>query len=155
MTTDHISPAGSIGKSTPAGSYPLQHGVAHQDFNSYGARRGNDRVMTRGTFANIRLRNQLRPGTEGGFPTHFPSGEVLTISRRPSATATPGCRRSWSRARLRYGAAAATRRLRAPSLSRVRAADCALLRRGFIAPTVGMACCRLELPAMTPRSPSG
>ncbi|MBK6849806.1 MAG: aconitate hydratase AcnA [Proteobacteria bacterium] len=79
VTTDHISPAGSIGKSTPAGSYLLQHGVAHQDFNSYGARRGNDRVMTRGTFANIRLRNQLAPGTEGGFTTHFPSGEVLTI----------------------------------------------------------------------------
>ncbi|MBK8481611.1 MAG: aconitate hydratase AcnA [Proteobacteria bacterium] len=79
VTTDHISPAGSIAKSSPAGAYLLQHGVAHQDFNSYGARRGNDRVMTRGTFANIRLRNRLTPGKEGGFTTHFPSLEVLTI----------------------------------------------------------------------------
>ena len=71
MTTDHISPAGSIKRGTPAARYLEEHGVAPADFNSYGARRGNDRVMTRGTFANIRVRNQLAPGTEGGYTTDF------------------------------------------------------------------------------------
>ncbi len=71
VTTDHISPAGSIAKDSPAGRYLVERGVAPGDFNSYGSRRGNDRVMTRGTFANIRLRNQLAPGTEGGFTTYF------------------------------------------------------------------------------------
>jgi aconitate hydratase len=71
VTTDHISPAGSIGKDTPAGKYLLAHGVTQAMFNSYGARRGNDRVMTRGTFANIRLKNELAPGTEGGFTTYY------------------------------------------------------------------------------------
>ena len=66
MTTDHISPAGSIGPSTPAGRYLVEHGVERADFNSYGTRRGNHEVMVRGTFANVRLRNQLAPGTEGG-----------------------------------------------------------------------------------------
>jgi aconitate hydratase len=79
VTTDHISPAGSIGVKTPAGQYLLALGVQAKDFNSYGARRGNHEVMVRGTFANIRLRNQLAPGTEGGFTTHFPSGEVTSI----------------------------------------------------------------------------
>ena len=69
VTTDHISPAGSIKKDSPAGKYLMEHGVQPLDFNSYGARRGNDRVMTRGTFANIRLRNLLAPGTEGGVTT--------------------------------------------------------------------------------------
>ncbi|MEL6616251.1 MAG: aconitate hydratase, partial [Bacteroidota bacterium] len=75
-TTDHISPAGAIPKSEPAGQYLQDHGVEPKDFNSFGSRRGNDRVMTRGTFANIRLRNQMAPGTEGGWSTHIPSGEV-------------------------------------------------------------------------------
>lgn len=73
VTTDHISPAGSIEETSPAGKFLLEKGVSVEDFNSYGARRGNDRVMTRGTFANIRLKNQLAPGTEGGFTRHFPS----------------------------------------------------------------------------------
>ncbi len=79
ITTDHISPAGSIKKDSPAGKYLTAHGVDPRDFNSYGARRGNHEVMMRGTFANIRLRNQLAPGTEGGWTTHQPDGEVMTI----------------------------------------------------------------------------
>jgi aconitate hydratase len=79
VTTDHISPAGSIAKNSPAGRYLMEHGVEPADFNSYGARRGNDRVMTRGTFANIRIRNAVAPGTEGGYTKHFPDGEVLSI----------------------------------------------------------------------------
>ena len=70
ITTDHISPAGSIKKDSPAGKYLIEHGVQPKDFNSYGARRGNHEVMMRGTFANIRLRNQLAPGTEGGWTTY-------------------------------------------------------------------------------------
>ena len=66
ITTDHISPAGSIKADSPAGKYLIEHGVQPKDFNSYGARRGNHEVMMRGTFANMRLRNQLAPGTEGG-----------------------------------------------------------------------------------------
>ncbi|HEX7797629.1 MAG TPA: aconitate hydratase AcnA [Vicinamibacterales bacterium] len=79
ITTDHISPAGSIKKDSPAGKYLMEHGVKPSDFNSYGARRGNHEVMMRGTFANVRLRNQLAPGTEGGWTTYQPSGEVMTI----------------------------------------------------------------------------
>jgi aconitate hydratase len=79
VTTDHISPAGSIPKDSPAGKYLIQHEVAPEDFNSYGARRGNHQVMVRGTFANIRLRNQLAPGTEGGWTRHMPDGEQMTI----------------------------------------------------------------------------
>jgi aconitate hydratase len=79
ITTDHISPAGSIKKDSPAGKYLMARGVLPADFNSYGARRGNHEVMMRGTFANIRLRNQLAPGTEGGWTTFHPGGEVLTI----------------------------------------------------------------------------
>jgi aconitate hydratase len=79
ITTDHISPAGSIKKDSPAGQYLIAHGVQPNDFNSYGARRGNHEVMMRGTFANIRLRNQLAPGTEGGFTTYQPDGDVMTI----------------------------------------------------------------------------
>ena len=79
VTTDHISPAGSIAKDSPAGKYLMEHGVEPRDFNSYGSRRGNDRVMHRGTFANIRIRNQLAPGTEGGWTTHIPSGEVMSV----------------------------------------------------------------------------
>jgi len=79
VTTDHISPAGSIKKDSPAGKYLMENGVRPIDFNSYGSRRGNDRVMTRGTFANIRLRNLLAPGTEGGVTTYLPTGEVMSI----------------------------------------------------------------------------
>jgi aconitate hydratase len=79
ITTDHISPAGSIKKDSPAGKYLIAHGVQPADFNSYGARRGNHEVMMRGTFANIRLRNQLAPGTEGGWTTYQPGGDVMTI----------------------------------------------------------------------------
>ena len=79
VTTDHISPAGSIAKDSPAGHYLMEHGVEAHDFNSYGSRRGNDRVMVRGTLANIRIRNQLAPGTEGGVTRHLPDGEPMTI----------------------------------------------------------------------------
>jgi aconitate hydratase len=92
ITTDHISPAGSIAVKSPAGQYLVDHGVDVKDFNSYGARRGNDRVMTRGTFANIRLKNQLVAGVEGGYTLHLPSGEQTTIfeaSTRYQAENTP------------------------------------------------------------------
>lgn len=79
ITTDHISPAGSIKVNSPAGQYLIAHGVKPEDFNSYGARRGNHEVMVRGTFANVRLKNQLVPGVEGGFTRHFPTGEQMTI----------------------------------------------------------------------------
>ncbi len=79
ITTDHISPAGSIKKDGPAGKYLTAHGVAPLDFNSYGSRRGNHEVMVRGTFANVRLRNQLAPGTEGGVTRHLPDGEQMSI----------------------------------------------------------------------------
>ncbi|HIA18824.1 MAG TPA: aconitate hydratase AcnA, partial [Planctomycetaceae bacterium] len=79
VTTDHISPAGSIAKTSPAGSYLQEQGVTAANFNSYGSRRGNDQVMLRGTFANIRIRNQLAPGTEGGVTRHLPSDEVMSI----------------------------------------------------------------------------
>jgi aconitate hydratase len=79
VTTDHISPAGSIPKDSPAGKYLIAQGVQPTDFNSYGARRGNHEVMVRGTLANIRLRNQLAPGTEGGVTRHLPDGEQMSI----------------------------------------------------------------------------
>ncbi|MFW6169025.1 MAG: aconitate hydratase AcnA [Planctomycetota bacterium] len=79
VTTDHISPAGSIDPDSPAGRYLLEHGVKQSDFNSYGSRRGNDRVMVRGTFANVRIRNQLAPGTEGGWTRHLPAGQQMAI----------------------------------------------------------------------------
>ena len=92
VTTDHISPAGDIARGSPAAKYLESHGVQKADFNSYGARRGNHEVMMRGTFANIRLRNQLAPGTEGGVTVHIPSGEQLSIydaSMRYQAEGTP------------------------------------------------------------------
>jgi aconitate hydratase len=79
VTTDHISPAGAIKQTSPAGAYLTQHGVAHEDFNSYGSRRGNDRVMTRGTFANVRIKNLMVPGVEGGVTKHQPEGTVMPI----------------------------------------------------------------------------
>jgi len=92
ITTDHISPAGSIKKTSPAGQYLVAHGVQPLDFNSYGARRGNHEVMVRGTFANVRLKNLLAPGTEGPFTAHLPEGEVMTIydaSLKYAAEGTP------------------------------------------------------------------
>lgn len=92
VTTDHISPAGSIPANMPAGKYLLDHGVQKHEFNSFGSRRGNDRVMTRGTFGNIRLRNQMAPGTEGGWTTYLPTGEVMPIfdaSEKYKAEGTP------------------------------------------------------------------
>ena len=79
VTTDHISPAGSIKKDSPAGKYLIEHGVKPADFNSYGSRRGNHEVMVRGTFANVRLRNKLVPNLEGGFTRHLPDGQEMTI----------------------------------------------------------------------------
>jgi aconitate hydratase len=79
ITTDHISPAGAIKPDSPAGKYLIEHGVEQRDFNSYGSRRGNHEVMIRGTFANVRLRNELAPGTEGPWTTHLPSGEVMAV----------------------------------------------------------------------------
>ena len=79
VTTDHISPAGSIKASSPAGKYLIEHGVSVEDFNSYGSRRGNDKVMTRGTFANVRIKNLMVPGVEGGVTIHYPSGERMAI----------------------------------------------------------------------------
>ncbi|MGH8869046.1 MAG: aconitate hydratase AcnA [Actinomycetes bacterium] len=79
VTTDHISPAGAIKADSPAGHYLSEHGVERRDFNSYGSRRGNHEVMIRGTFANIRLRNRMAPGTEGGVTRHVPSGEAMSI----------------------------------------------------------------------------
>jgi aconitate hydratase len=90
VTTDHISPAGNISPSTPAGRYLADHGVERADFNSYGARRGNHEVMVRGTFANVRLRNQLAPGTEGGFTLHLPDGEETTIYEAAQRYAAEG-----------------------------------------------------------------
>ncbi|HNQ24153.1 MAG TPA: aconitate hydratase AcnA [Phycisphaerae bacterium] len=92
VTTDHISPAGSIHPDSPAGQYLQEHGVTPGNFNSYGARRGNDRVMTRGTFANIRLRNLLVPGSEGGVTVHLPSGTQMSVfdaAQRYRAEGTP------------------------------------------------------------------
>ena len=92
ITTDHISPAGAIKADTPAGRYLMENGVKQSDFNSYGSRRGNDRIMTRGTFANVRLRNQLAPGTEGGYTKYFPSDEVMFIydaAQKYKESATP------------------------------------------------------------------
>jgi len=90
VTTDHISPAGAIKADSPAGRYLQEQGVAPKDFNSYGSRRGNHEVMIRGTFANIRLRNQLAPGTEGGVTVKFPEGEQSTIYDAAQAYAAEG-----------------------------------------------------------------
>jgi len=92
VTTDHISPAGDIALKSPAGRYLVEHGASKQDFNSYGSRRGNDRVMVRGTFANIRLKNAMVPGVEGGVTVHMPSGEQMDIfdaAERYKAEGTP------------------------------------------------------------------
>src|SRR5207247_7234796 len=90
ITTDHISPAGSIKLQSPAGKYLIEHGVQQKDFNSYGSRRGNDEVMVRGTFANVRLRNLLAPGTEGGVSRHVPDVEPFAIFDAAMKYATEG-----------------------------------------------------------------
>ena len=79
VTTDHISPAGAIGADSPAGKYLIEHGVERRDFNTYGARRGNDRIMSRGTFANNRIKNAMLPDIEGGYTATYPSGEQTTM----------------------------------------------------------------------------
>jgi aconitate hydratase len=92
VTTDHISPAGAIKAKSPAGQYLVSRGIASEDFNSYGSRRGNDLVMTRGTFANVRIKNLMLPGTEGGVTIHQPSAEQMSIfdaAMRYAETKTP------------------------------------------------------------------
>ena len=79
ITTDHISPAGSIPKDSPTGDYFMEHQILQKDFNSYGARRGNHEVMMRGTFGNIRIKNEIAPGTEGGFTKIYPEGTYVTV----------------------------------------------------------------------------
>ncbi|MBI5498881.1 MAG: aconitate hydratase AcnA [Deltaproteobacteria bacterium] len=155
VTTDHISPAGSIAKDSPAGRYLREHGVQPADFNSYGSRRGNDRVMARGTFANIRLRNLLAPGTEGGVTIHLPSGEPVSIfeaARRYREAGTPtvvlagkdygmGSSRDWAaKGTLLLG----VRAVLAESFERI--------HRGNL---VGMGVLPLEFPAGTTRAGLG
>jgi aconitate hydratase len=92
VTTDHISPAGAIRPDSPAGTYLIEHGIERKAFNSYGSRRGNHEVMARGTFANVRLRNQLVPGSEGTWTVHVPSGEegtIFDVAERYRAEGTP------------------------------------------------------------------
>jgi aconitate hydratase len=92
VTTDHVSPAGAIRPDSPAGKYLVEHGIERKDFNSYGSRRGNHEVMVRGTFANVRLRNLLVPGSEGTWTAHLPDGEEMTIfeaAERYIAEGTP------------------------------------------------------------------
>jgi aconitate hydratase len=92
VTTDHISPAGAIKEKSPAGRFLSDHGVTKDDFNSYGSRRGNDRIMTRGTFANVRIKNLMLPGVEGGETLHQPDGERMSIfdaSHKYQAEKTP------------------------------------------------------------------
>src|SRR6185437_10877847 len=90
VTTDHISPAGSIKKDSPAGKYLIEHGVKPADFNSYGSRRGNHEVMVRGTFANVRLRNKMVPNLEGGFTRHLPGGKEMSIFEASEKYITEG-----------------------------------------------------------------
>lgn len=92
VTTDHISPAGAIKFDSPAGTYLQEHQVERKDFNSYGSRRGNHEVMIRGTFANIRLRNLLAPGTEGVSPGTFPTARRCRSSRQPPGMPPITCR---------------------------------------------------------------
>ncbi|HSR28521.1 MAG TPA: aconitate hydratase, partial [Actinomycetes bacterium] len=147
VTTDHISPAGVIKRDGPAGDYLTEQGVAVKDFNSYGSRRGNHEVMIRGTFANIRLRNRLAPGTEGGFTLHLPDGEQMTIydaAMRYQADGVPlvilagkeygsGSSRDWA--------------AKGPMLLGVRAVLAESYERIHRANLVGMGILPLELPA--------
>jgi aconitate hydratase len=117
ITTDHISPAGSIKKTSPAGEYLVQHQVSPADFNSYGSRRGNHEVMMRGTFANIRIRNRMVPDIEGGMTKHFPSGDVMSIYDAAMRYKARAVRWWCSPARSTAPAPRATGRPRAPSCS--------------------------------------
>ena len=93
VTTDHISPAGAIKPDAPAGEYLVEHGVERKDFNSYGSRRGNHEVMVRGTFANVRLRNLLVPGSEGTWTVHLPARRGDDDLRRVRSATSPRARR--------------------------------------------------------------
>ncbi len=149
ITTDHISPAGSIKADSPAGKYLLEHGVGRVDFNSYGSRRGNHEAMMRGTFANIRLKNLLAPGTEGGVTRHLPSGEVMSIydaGERYKAEGVPtvvlagkeygsGSSRDWA--------------AKGPMLQGVRAVIAESFERIHRSNLVGMGIIPLELPLGT------
>ena len=117
VTTDHISPAGAIPRDMPAGRYLVEHGVEPRDFNSFGARRGNHEVMVRGTFGNIRLRNALAGGREGGYTAHLPSGEALTIFEAAERYRPRACRWWRSSARSTAPGRRATGRRRARSCS--------------------------------------
>ena len=118
VTTDHISPAGAIKLESPAGRYLVEHGVERKDFNSYGSRRGNHEVMVRGTFANVRLRNLLVPGSEGTWTVHLPDGEETTIFDAADALSRRGrARRSCSPARSTAPARRATGRPRGRTCS--------------------------------------
>ena len=114
VTTDHIRPAGAIKADSPAGRYLAEHGVDRKDFNSYGSRRGNHEVMIRGTFANIRLRNQLVPGVEGGMTVNLLTGEQMSIYDAADGLRRRRACRSWcSAARSTARARRATGRPRA------------------------------------------
>ena len=115
VTTDHISPAGSISAVGPAGRWLLAQGVSKEEFNSYGSRRGNHEVMIRGTFANIRIRNRLVPEVEGGFTRHLPSGEKLYIAEAAERYAAEGVPRWCWPARSTARAARGTGQPRARS----------------------------------------
>ena len=148
ITTDHISPAGNIKKSSPAGQYLIEHGVDVKDFNSYGSRRGNHEVMVRGTFANVRLRNQLAPGTEGGVTRHIPSGDAMSIfdaavryERRGGAARRPRGQG------VRLGVDRATGRRKGPKLLGVRAVIAESYERIHRSNLVGMGILPLEYAA--------
>ena len=154
VTTDHISPAGSIKADSPAGTYLAAHGVERKDFNSYGSRRGNHEVMIRGTFANIRLRNLLLDGVEGGFTRDFlDGGRRRRSTTRPRHTRLRGCRWSSSPARSTAPAPAATGPPRAPGCWVSRPSS-PRATSGSTAPTSSAwACCRCSSPtARTPRA---
>ena len=148
VTTDHISPAGAIKKDSPAGKYLAEHGVEQRDFNSYGSRRGNHEVMIRGTFANIRLRNQLAPGTEGGFTRDFTTTTARSprSSRRPSTTLPPARRWSSWPARSTAPARRATGPPRAPRCSGVKAVIAESYERIHRSNLIGMGVLPLQYP---------
>jgi aconitate hydratase len=149
VTTDHISPAGSIPSASPAGRYLIEHGVEPRLFNSYGARRGDHEVMIRGTFANIRLRNGLVPGREGWWTKHLPDGEVLTIFDAAERYRTEGipliviAGKEYGSGSSRDWAA------KGPALLGVRAVIAESFERIHRSNLVGMGILPLELPAGT------
>ena len=154
VTTDHISPAGSIKADSPAGRYLTEHGIERRDFNSYGSRRGNHEVMIRGTFANIRLRNQLAPGTEGGFTRDFtqPDGPVATIydaAMNYARTGTP----LLILAGTEYGSGSSrTGRPRAPRYSGCAPSSLSRTSGSIGSNLIGMGCCRCNTSMARTRS---